>query len=211
MYVPFVADRERWTIKNIFNRPDDRGCDVGITSFGSGNKQWYEEVAAYAHETQHEKIIRGLVMCIAVIFYNFQERAQYAIDALLSDKNETIYGGCYTVGMAYAATGSPKAISLLLHLAVSDVSNDVRRASVTNIGFGDQESQLHGQSQEEMAQRQRRREWRLQELERHQMELANDNSRDSFQQDRRVQYERAQGGGRGAQTTAQREGGEHGV
>jgi len=112
------------------------GLSLGLILCGSGNKQWYEEMAAYAHETQHEKIIRGLVMGIAVIFYNLQERAQYAIDALLADKNETIrYGGCYTVGMAYAATGSPKAISLLLHLAVSDVSNDVRRAAVTNIGF----------------------------------------------------------------------------
>jgi len=112
------------------------GLSLGLILCGSGNKQWYEEMAAYAHETQHEKIIRGLVMGIAVIFYNLQERAQYAIDALLADKNETIrYGGCYTVGMAFAATGSPKAISLLLHLAVSDVSNDVRRAAVTNIGF----------------------------------------------------------------------------
>ena len=50
-------------------------------------------------------------------------------------------------------------------------------------------------SQEDRAQRQRRREWRLMELERRQMELAIDNSRrDAFRLDRRVQdeeYERA--------------------
>merc|ERR1712228_190091 len=85
---------------------------------------------------QHEKIIRGLVLGIAVIFYNLQEQAEYAINRLISDKSETIrYGGCYCIGLAYAATGNTNAISQLLHLAVSDVSNDVRRAAVTNIGF----------------------------------------------------------------------------
>jgi len=112
------------------------GLSLGLLLVGSGNKQWYEEMAAYSHETQHEKIQRGLVMGIAFVFYNLQEQAQYAIDALIADKSDTVrYGGCYTVGMAYAATASTSAIALLLHLAVSDVSNDVRRAAVTNLGF----------------------------------------------------------------------------
>jgi len=112
------------------------GLSLGLILCGSGNKQWYEEMLAYAHETQHEKIIRGLVMGIAIIFYNLQEQASYAINTLINDKDETIrYGGCYTIGMAYAATGNTLAIAKLLHLAVSDVSNDVRRAAVTNIGF----------------------------------------------------------------------------
>ena len=112
------------------------GLALGLILCGSGNKQWFEEMIAYAHETQHEKIIRGLVMGIAIMFYNLQEQAQYAVDALVNDKSDTIrYGGCYTIGMAYAATGNPKAIATLLHTAVSDVSNDVRRAAVTNIGF----------------------------------------------------------------------------
>jgi len=112
------------------------GLSLGLILCGSGNKQWYEEMLAYAHETQHEKIIRGLVMGIAIIFYNLQEQASYAINTLIADKDETIrYGGCYTIGMAYAATGNTLAIAKLLHLAVSDVSNDVRRAAVTNIGF----------------------------------------------------------------------------
>lgn len=45
------------------------------------------------------------------------------------------YGGIYTIAMAYAGTGNNKAIRKLLHVAVSDVNDDVRRAAVTSLGF----------------------------------------------------------------------------
>jgi 26S proteasome regulatory subunit N2 len=41
----------------------------------------------------------------------------------------------YTIGLAYCGTSNNGAIRKLLHVAVSDVSDDVRRAAVTNIGF----------------------------------------------------------------------------
>lgn len=34
---------------------------------------------AYAHETQHEKIIRGLAMGIAIVMYGCEEGAGYQI------------------------------------------------------------------------------------------------------------------------------------
>lgn len=37
--------------------------------------------------------------------------------------------------MAYAGTADNKAIRKLLHVAVSDVNDDVRRAAVTALGF----------------------------------------------------------------------------
>lgn len=45
------------------------------------------------------------------------------------------YGGAYGIGLAYCGTGNNKAIQQLLHIAVSDVNDDVRRAAVTNLGF----------------------------------------------------------------------------
>lgn len=45
------------------------------------------------------------------------------------------YGGIYTIAMAYAGTGKNKAIKQLLHVAVSDVNDDVRRAAVMGLGF----------------------------------------------------------------------------
>lgn len=41
----------------------------------------------------------------------------------------------YTVAMAYCGTANNAAIRKLLHVAVSDVNDDVRRAAVTSLGF----------------------------------------------------------------------------
>jgi 26S proteasome regulatory subunit N2 len=45
------------------------------------------------------------------------------------------YGGMLATGLAYAGTGRRSAVRRLLHAAVSDVSNDVRRISVCALGF----------------------------------------------------------------------------
>ena len=58
------------------------------------------------------------------------------IDGLLNDPDPTLrYGGILTVAMAYCGTGSNKAVRKLLHIAVSDVNDDVRRIAVMSLGF----------------------------------------------------------------------------
>lgn len=44
-------------------------------------------------------------------------------------------GGVYCLGMAHVGTANNDSIRRLLHCAVSDVSDDVRRSAVINIGF----------------------------------------------------------------------------
>jgi 26S proteasome regulatory subunit N2 len=41
----------------------------------------------------------------------------------------------HTIALAYAGTNDNKAIRRLLHVGVSDVSDDVRRAAITALGF----------------------------------------------------------------------------
>lgn len=41
----------------------------------------------------------------------------------------------YVIGLAYRGTGNNAAVEKLLHFAVSDVSDDVRRAAVLCLGF----------------------------------------------------------------------------
>ena len=41
----------------------------------------------------------------------------------------------YAIAMAYCGTGDNGAVRKLLHVAVSDVNDDVRRAAVTCLGF----------------------------------------------------------------------------
>ncbi|KAE8703028.1 26S proteasome non-ATPase regulatory subunit 1-like protein B [Hibiscus syriacus] len=79
------------------------GISIGLLMVGTASKK-AGEMLAYAHETQHEKIIRGLALGIAL----------------------TVYG---------RGTANNKAIRQLLHFAVSDVSDDVRRTAVLALGF----------------------------------------------------------------------------
>ncbi|KAJ3305800.1 proteasome regulatory particle base subunit [Kappamyces sp. JEL0829] len=112
------------------------GLAMGLVKLGSGDAKALEEMLQYAHDTQHEKIIRGLAVGMAMMMFGREEAADAFIEQLCSDKDPILrYGGIYTVAMAYAGTGNNKAIKRLLHVAVTDVNDDVRRAAVTGLGF----------------------------------------------------------------------------
>lgn len=112
------------------------GLAMGLVMMGTAHERAIEEMLIYAHETQHEKIIRGLAMGLAIVMYGREEGADVIIEQLLRDKDPILrYGAMYTVGLAYCGTSNNGAIRKLLHVAVSDVSDDVRRAAVTNLGF----------------------------------------------------------------------------
>ncbi|MGH0168076.1 UNVERIFIED_CONTAM: hypothetical protein FKN15_067447 [Acipenser sinensis] len=112
------------------------GLALGLVMLGSKSAQAIEDMVGYAQETQHEKILRGLAVGIALVMYGRMEEADTLIDSLCRDKDPILRrSGMYTVGMAYCGSGNNKAIRRLLHVAVSDVSDDVRRAAVESIGF----------------------------------------------------------------------------
>ncbi|KAI1487382.1 26S proteasome regulatory complex, non-ATPase subcomplex, Rpn2/Psmd1 subunit [Biscogniauxia mediterranea] len=112
------------------------GLSMGLIMLGTGNVKALEDMVAYAHETSHEKSVRGLALGMALIMYGRQEDADVMIEGLLNDPDPTLrYGGIMTVAMAYCGTGSNKAIRKLLHIAVSDVNDDVRRIAVMSLGF----------------------------------------------------------------------------
>ncbi|KAL6451058.1 RPN2 26S proteasome regulatory subunit RPN2 [Candida maltosa Xu316] len=109
---------------------------MGLVMLGSGNEEAVNDMLTYALETQHENIIRGLAIGIALLNYGCEERANSIIDKLLSQESSILrYGGAFTIALAYAGTGNNNAIKKLLHYAVSDPSDDVRRASVIGLGF----------------------------------------------------------------------------
>ncbi|CAM1508568.1 Fc.00g054160.m01.CDS01 [Cosmosporella sp. VM-42] len=112
------------------------GLSMGLIMLGTGNIKAIEDMITYAHETTHEKIVRGLAIGMALIMFGRQEGADGLIEALLNDPDPTLrYGGIMTVALAYCGTGSNKAIRKLLHIAVSDVNDDVRRIAVMSLGF----------------------------------------------------------------------------
>lgn len=112
------------------------GVAMGMVMLGSKNAQAIEDMVSYAQETQHEKILRGLAVGIALTMYARLEEADPLVTSLSTDKDPVLRrSGMYTLAMAYCGTGSNQAIRTLLHVAVSDVNDDVRRAAVTSIGF----------------------------------------------------------------------------
>ncbi|KAK4900683.1 proteasome regulatory particle base subunit [Elasticomyces elasticus] len=112
------------------------GTAMGLVMLGTGNVRVLEDMLQYSHDTQHEKIVRGLAMGMALVMYARQEAADELINGLLEDADPALrYGGIMTVALAYCGSGSNKAVRKLLHVAVSDVSDDVRRAAVMSLGF----------------------------------------------------------------------------
>nr|XP_050847453.1 26S proteasome non-ATPase regulatory subunit 1 isoform X2 [Vespula vulgaris] len=112
------------------------GIAMGMVMLGSKSTQAIEDMVAYAQETQHEKILRGLAVGIAFTMYGRLEEADPLVSSLCADKDPILRrSGMYTLAMAYCGTGNNQAIRKLLHVAVSDVNDDVRRAAVTGLGF----------------------------------------------------------------------------
>ena len=112
------------------------GLAIGLTMLGTANETAIRDMLTYAHDTNHAKIIRGAAMGIALVMFGQEESAETLIEQLVRDKDPILrYGAMWTVGLAYAGTANNVATERLLHVAVSDVNDDVRRAAVTALGL----------------------------------------------------------------------------
>ncbi|KAH9937189.1 26S proteasome regulatory complex non-ATPase subcomplex Rpn2/Psmd1 subunit [Fomitopsis serialis] len=117
------------------------GYAMGLIMLGTADVTASEEMLQYARETEHEKIIRGIAIGVAFIYYGKQEEADSIVKVLLSEKGGDWrtailrYGGVFTLALAYAGTSNNNAIRQLLHIAVTDTSDDVRRAAVVSLAF----------------------------------------------------------------------------
>ena len=80
--------------------------------------------------------MRGLAVGIALTMYGRLEEADTLIDSLMADKDPILrWAAMYTIAMAYCGTANNSAIRKLLHVAVSDVNDDVRRVALISLGF----------------------------------------------------------------------------
>lgn len=113
---------------------------IGLLMAGQSDsalvQECISELLNHAHDTSHEKIVRGLSLAIAMMVYGKEEGADVIIEQLIGDRDPVIrYGGVFAIALAYCGTSDNEAIKKLLHLAVSDVSDDVRRVAVIGLGF----------------------------------------------------------------------------
>lgn len=115
------------------------GYAIGLVFAGSMNGQVVTDLLAYATEDtekKSEKVVRSACMALAMSCYGMEEKAEPLINQMKSNRDFHLrYGACYAIAMAYACTANNRALRVLLDMAVSDVSDDVRRAATTAIGF----------------------------------------------------------------------------
>ena len=82
------------------------GLAMGLVELGSKSANAIQDMVAYAQETQHEKILRGLAVGIALVMYGRLEEADPLIESLCNDKDAILRrSGMYTIAMAYCGTG----------------------------------------------------------------------------------------------------------
>lgn len=62
------------------------GYALGLVMLGTASQKAIDEMLQYAHETQHEKIIRGLAVGMSLIMYGKEEEADTLIEQLCTDK-----------------------------------------------------------------------------------------------------------------------------
>lgn len=130
-------------LKNtLFNNADSAiigeaaAYGMGLVMAGSANEGAIEEMLSHAADSNHEKIIRALGISLALMMYGRESSADGLIEQMCASKDSTIrYGAMFTIGCAYAGTASTHATQKLLKYAVSDVSDDVKRAALINMGF----------------------------------------------------------------------------
>ena len=137
-------------LEDVFNKDEAVSGEaatlaLGLTCLGTASenpltdriiKSFLTHSMETKHENKHEKIVRSLALAIALMNIGQEENATELINVMSRDRDALIrYGAMYVIGLAYVGTSNNNAIRQLLHVAVSDVSDDVRRVAVMNLGF----------------------------------------------------------------------------
>ena len=129
-------------VRDVLNEDDEpepgeaAGYAYGMIMLGVGECEELEELMSFAEQCEHEKVTRGLAMSFAFMMYGRQDHAEPTIQKLLASKKPLMReSAAWVIALAYVGTASNVALERLLHLAVSDVNSDVRRAAVIGVGF----------------------------------------------------------------------------
>ncbi|KAA0161111.1 hypothetical protein FNF31_03952 [Cafeteria roenbergensis] len=107
-----------------------------FTGVGSDGMQAVMSLLTKAATSPHEKTVRGATMGVALSCYGLEETADVVIEQMARDKDPIVrYSAQFARGLAFCGSAASSAVRSLLHSAVSDVSDDVRRAAVMALGF----------------------------------------------------------------------------
>lgn len=93
------------------------GYAMGLVMLGTASSKALDEMLQYAHETQHEKIIRGLAIGMAFLMYGKQEEADGLIETLGADKvgRQVAHSDFVLIWRRSSSTGSDSSLWWNLH------------------------------------------------------------------------------------------------
>ena len=112
------------------------GYALGMVMLGSGDETTINEMIERCESTEHEKIMRGIAMGLGFVLYGRAEEANKTIDRMINSRNPLMReGAAWVISLANIGNASNEALQRLLHIAVSDVNDNVRRAAVIGVGF----------------------------------------------------------------------------
>ena len=112
------------------------GYAIGMIMLGCGNCPQLDDLRRYCENCPHEKVTRGGAMGLALMMYGREEDSETLVECLLTQRIPLLReSAAWVTALAYVGTASNVALQRLLHLAVSDVNPDVRRAAVIGVGF----------------------------------------------------------------------------
>ena len=134
--------REYYTLLNEILHQEDpiageaAGYGLGLVMLGRGQSEELTDMLTFIENTPHEKITRGGAMGLAFMMYGLQDASEGLVHELLSSRIPLLReSAAWVTSLAYVGTASNVALQRLLHIAVSDVNSDVRRAAIIGIGF----------------------------------------------------------------------------
>ncbi|KAL0229815.1 hypothetical protein PCE1_003379 [Barthelona sp. PCE] len=113
---------------------------LGMCCFGLGigrkTKVLFEQVKLLCETSQQEKVARGCAIAISLILQGTERLHMPLIEELAASKYAVVrYAAVLALGTAFVGTGNGEVLQKLLEIAVSDLSDDVRRQAPISIGL----------------------------------------------------------------------------
>lgn len=112
------------------------GYALGLIKATHFENQTVETLINISRNNPHDRIARSMMCSMGLLALGNRDKVMNVFNDLIKEKDEVLRMGAVNVlGMAYFDTCENKVISLLLQIAATDLSNDVRRASVLALCF----------------------------------------------------------------------------
>ncbi|OHS96301.1 Proteasome/cyclosome repeat family protein [Tritrichomonas foetus] len=133
------SELQRILYRDLPEPGEAAGYAMGMVMLGSGLEfggHIIDQMFHFANTTEHEKIMRGIAMGLAFVMYGREAEADPLVEKLLLSQNPLMReSAMWVTALAHVGTASNQALQCLLHVAVSDVNDNVRRAAVIGVGF----------------------------------------------------------------------------